>query len=276
MVRALGHKLYISDLVRMWLSGRGFWQPVDRPASAFDGALGNYGATVYTMAAAAMATLRNLSGTEDFDRAMAAFAEEARFRQPRGSDLEAVLVRELGERLDLAQPGGEPAVLDVREFLDQALRTHHQVDFAVVAVSHRRRMREAGWHRGDGGRLEGGEPPPNLDDALSELPDDEVEGVVAIRRVGGFVVPVELRVELAGGGIETRVWDGRQTTAVFTFPGRRIDLATLDPDDKLMLEWRRLDNSAFASDLNEGDGVSEPVSDLAEALSLAILGSLGP
>ncbi len=276
LVRALGRKLYVSDLVRIWLSGRGFWQPVDRPASAFDGVFGNYGATVYTKTAAAMATLRNLAGTEAFDRALAAFAEQARFRQPRGADLEAILVRGLGERLDLAEPGAEPAVLDVREFLDQALRTNAQVDFAVVSVSHRRRMGEAGWHRGAGGRLEGGDPPANLDAAAGELADEEVEGVVAVRRAGGFVVPVELRVELAGGEALTRVWDGRETTAVFTFPGRRVDSATLDPDDKLMLELRRLDNSAYASDLDEGDGVSSALADLTEALSLAILGSLGP
>ena len=276
MARVLDRKLYLNDVTRLWLSQRGFWGPVDRPASAFDGAIGNYSATVYTQAAAAMSTLRDLAGIEAFDRAMALFARQARFRHPRGADLEALLVRELGERLDLAEPGGEPAVLDVQEFLDQALRTNREVDFTVVAVSHRRLMKAAGWRRGPNGRLEGGEPPANLDTALGDLPDEEVEGVVVVRRAGGFVVPVELRVDFADGGVLTRVWDGRETTAVFTFPGRRVDLATLDPDDKLLLEWRRLDNAAFASDLAEDDGLSSPVADFAEALSLAILGSLGP
>lgn len=276
VTRILDRKLYLDDLLRLGLAGKAFWEPIDRPASAFDGALGNYGSTIYGKTAAVMSTLRRLAGAEDFDRALAVFSERARFRHPRGDDLEAILIAELGERVDLSVAGSDPVYLDVREYLDQALRTTRQMDFAVLAVDNRRVMGEAGWHRDLDGRLEGGEPPIHLDEVIDDLPDAEVEGVVAVHRAGGFVVPVELRVELADGSVETRVWDSREPTAVFTFPGRRVDLAELDPDGKLLLEWRRLNNSAFASDLWEGDGVSEPVGDLIESLSLAILGSLGP
>ena len=151
------------------------------------------------------------------------------------------------------------------------------MDFALAAVENRRRMGDAGWRRGADGELEGGEPPAHLDAELDDLADEAIEGVVAVRRAGGFVVPVELRIELAGGGVETRLWDGRESTAIFTFPGRRIDRAALDPDDKLLLEWRRLDNVALATDLERrDDGLSGPFGDFAEALSLALLGSLGP
>ncbi len=277
VTRFFDRKLYLHDFLRLGLRRRAFWEPVDRPASAFDGALGNYSSTIYGKTAAAMSTLRHLAGTGDFDRALATFSERARFRHPRGDDLEATLIEELGGQVNLAEPGSDPVYLDVREFLDQALRTNRQVDFTVQAVDNRRRMGQAGWRRGAGGRLEGGEPPANLEAPVEDLPEDQVEGVVAVRRAGGFVVPVELRIELAGGSVETRVWDAREPATVFTFPGRRVDLATLDPDGKLLLEWRRLDNSAFASDLIwEGDGVSSPLGDLAEGLSLAILGSLGP
>ncbi len=281
VVRVLDRKLYLDDFIRLLLRGKAFWEPIDRPAATFDGVLGNYGATIYEKTAVSMVTLRNLAGADDFDRALAEFSRRARFRHPRGEELEAILVAELGERVNLAASGQPPVLLDVREYLDQALRTTGQVDFAVLAVENRRRMAEAGWHRGADGRLEGGEPPANLargnlDAELGELPDAEVEGVVAVRRAGGFVVPVELRVELAGGSVETRLWDAREPTAIFTFPGRRVELATLDPNGKLLLEWQRLDNSAFAADLWRDDGVSGPLGDLAEAVSLALLGSLGP
>ena len=48
------------------------------------------------------------------------------------------------------------------------------------------------------------------------------------------------------------------------------------PDGKLVLEWHRKDNSAFAADLDEGDGVSQPIADLIEGLTLALLGGLAP
>ena len=277
ITRVFDRKMYIDDFLRTGLGRRGSWEPIDQPAAAFEGALGNYGATIYGKTAAVMATLRNLAGAGDFDRALAVFSEWARFRHPRGEELEAILIEELGGRIDLAGGDGAQVFLDVQEFLDQALRTTRTVDFAVLAVDNRRLMGEAGWRRGAGGRLEGGEPPANLDAVIDDLPDEEVEGLVAIRRAGDFVVPVEVRVELAGGEIETRLWDGREPTAVFTFPGRRVDLVTLDPDGKLVLEWRRRDNSAFAADLEwQGDGVSEPIGDLVEGLTLALLGSLGP
>ncbi len=277
VTRLFDRKLYLHDFMRLGLRRRAFWEVIDRPAAAFDGVLGNYGSTIYSKTAAAMSTLRNLAGAGDFDRALATFSEQARFRHPRGDDLEATLIEELGERVNLAEPGSDPIYLDVREYLDQALRTNRQVSFAVLAVDNRRRMGAAGWRRDTGGRLAGGEPPANLDAMIEDLPDAEVEGVVAVRRAGGFVVPVEVRIEFAGGDVEIRVWDACEPAAVFTFPGRRVDLATLDPDGKLLLEWQRLDNSAFASDLLwEGDGISRPLGDLAEGLSLAILGSLGP
>ncbi len=276
VVRVLDRKLSLDDFMRLLLRGEALWEPIDQPAAAFEGVLGNYGATIYEKTAVSMITLRNLVGAGEFDRVLAEFSRRARFRHPRGEELETLLVTELGERVNLADSGRPPVFLNVREFLDQAMRTTHQVGFSVLAVVNRRRMGEAGWHRGAGGQLEGGEAPANLDVETFDLPDEEIDGVVAVRRAGGFVVPVELRVELADGSVETHLWDAREPTASFTYPGRRVELATLDPDGKLMLEWQRLDNSAFASDLWQEDGVSGPLGDLAEAVSLALLGSLGP
>ncbi len=282
-VRLFDRPLAMEDIVRLGLSRRASWESIDRPASEFSGVLGNYGSTIYNKTAAVMMTLRNLAGEDDFDQALTIFSEQARFRHPRGEELEAILVSQLGERVPLSPEGhltaeGQPPVdLDTREFLDQALRTNREIDFAILVVDNRRRMGQAGWRRGPDGELEGGEPPADIDAESHELADDKVEGVVAIRRVGDFIVPVELQVEFADGSIETRLWDGREPTAVFTFPGRRIDLAILDPDGKLQLEARRRDNSAFAADLEQqGDGVSTPVGDFVEALSLALLGGLGP
>ena len=44
----------------------------------------------------------------------------------------------------------------------------------------------------------------------------------------------------------------------------------------MALEWRRLDNTAYARDLDEEDGLSAPLGRLVEAFSLALLGGIGP
>ncbi len=270
----LGQRIYLRDMVRARLV-RAFYQPVEGPASDFRALLNNYGSTVYGRTGALMLTLRNLGGREAFDRALVRYGEEARFRHPTGRKLETILREELGERVNLAPPGAEPVHLEVAEYLDQALRTTRRVDFRLLRVENRRRIGDTGWRRGAGGELEGGEP-PQLDQELDELDDQEVEGVVAVERRGQFRLPVELRVTFADGGEERLWWDGRESTAVFEWPGRRLRQAILDPQHHLLLEWQRHGNAAFAGDRDEPDGLSGPLGDLTEALSLAAWGGLGP
>ncbi|MBL8974685.1 MAG: hypothetical protein JNK56_29085, partial [Myxococcales bacterium] len=61
---------------------------------------------------------------------------------------------------------------------------------------------------------------------------------------------------------------------VFSWPGRRVRAARIDPDRKLTLEARRLDNHRATSDADRSDGLSAPIGDLGEALDLALLGGL--
>ncbi|MCP3959496.1 MAG: M1 family metallopeptidase [bacterium] len=276
--RFLTQKLYLRDFLRSAIRGRATVEPIDRPARAFESVVGNYGSTIYSRTAAVMMTLRNLAGTEAYDRAFRVYCDTWRFRHPRGDDLEQTLVAELGDRINLAPAGGEAVELDVREYLEQALRTTRQVDFRVERITNRRRLGETGWRRGAGGKLEGGDPPADLETPARELADDGVDGVVVVHRAGAFEVPVEMRVEFADGGVERLIWDGRDRIEVFEWPGRRVERATLDPDHKLLLEWRRLDNTAVTASVydEEGDGLSRPLGDLAEALSLALMGSFGP
>lgn len=274
-LRLLSQKIYVRDLIRSDFRDRGSLQPIAQPASAFSRLVGNYGETVYSKVAAVMLTLRNLVGAEAYDRAVRAYADRARFRHPRGEDFERALLDSLGERV-LLDDGADPAVeLDLAHYLDQALRTTREVDFSFLRVLNRPRPGTAGWHRGPDGALAGGEPPAHLEVDIEELADSEVEGVVIARRIGTFEVPVELEVEFTDGTTERRTWNGRETLATFSWPGRRVRLATLDPDHKLLLEYRRLNNTAYARGLEADDGLSRPLGDLAESLALAVMGSLG-
>jgi hypothetical protein len=300
MADLLSQRFTYRDASRLMLRFRAFLQPVALPARDFEARIGSYGPTVYTRAASLMLTLRNLAGEDDFDRAFRVYCDRVRFRHPTGDKLVATLVEELGGRVVLQPPGvpppgipppgvpppgvpppgasaETPAVeLDVAEYLEQALDTTRQIDFAIVSVRNRRLGGAAGWHRDAGGELVGGEAPADLETDLEELPDAAVEGAAIVSREGDFVVPVEILARFADGSEERWIWDARERVAVFRWPGRRLHLVRLDPDELLHLEYDRRDNNAYASDAGEADGLSKPAGDLAEAFHLAVWGALGP
>ena len=263
------------ELVRLSLLRGVDLDPVASPADAFLEVNGGYGATVYRKTAAIMFTLRNLAGAAAFDDALRAYALRWRFRHPRGQDLVDALLEGLGPTLTLSSGGpGSAVTLDVAEFLDQALHTVEPLDFALARVDNRRRLGDAGYRRDEHGALVGGGPRERADVPLRDLPDDAVEGVVVVRRQGGLRVPVELEVETEGGARERLLWDGQGRYHVFTFPGRRLRRAELDPDHKLTLEARRLDNLRYAAGEPAPPGLSAPVARSAEAVALAILGGI--
>ncbi len=271
LIRLLSQEVRLQDFLPHNISGDGFLEPLDRPAQAFHNVVGNFGTTVYARTSAVMLTLRNVAGHQAFDRALRTYSDQWRFRHPRGSDLEATLVSELGASLNVAPTGAAPVHLDVQEYLDQALRTTREVDFEVTSIVNRALGGQTGWHRDADGVLQGGEPPAHLDKELDEL-GDAVEGVVAIRRAGAFEVPVDVSVVFDDGSRETLTWDNRETIGIFSWPGQTVHQVILDPDHKLLLEWDRFDNMAYDPELEEDDGLSRPLGDLTEALSLALIG----
>lgn len=244
---------------------------VDRPADSYRDISGTYGNTVYRKTSALLNTLRNLAGPEAFDRAFRGYTEAWRFRHPTGADLEAALVEGLGAkvRIDGTGPEGQPIELDVRDFLEQALRTTAEVDFAVERVVNRRPLRGGGYHRDKEGHL-----------ALTELPDEDADldpkdardGFVLVARRGEFRLPVDVLVEFEDGETERFTWDGQERYRLFTWPRRRVRRVTLDPDEKLWLEAKRLDNDVAAPGTDLSDGLSDPLARASEAAHLMLLG----
>ncbi len=281
IVRILGHELRVSDMASLSLLDS-LYDPVDQDASEFRALIPSYGAMVYQKTAALMLTLRNLVGHERFDAAMSTYTERARFRHPRGAWLEDVLVESLGARAPVTSSDsvsrGRAVMLDVRDYLDQALREVSEVDFRILKVTHRPVVGESGWHRDNAGKLVVTDAPdrPKRESAWD---DAELEATVVVQRRGDFRVPVELMVEFTDGTRETVTWDGRARTQIFTWPGRRVRFATLDPHRKLWLEGRRLDNTRAADDIADvpsGRGLESQLANVEEALALAAMGVIGP
>lgn len=264
----------VDDFVRGTVDGEVHLDPVDAPAETYRAVVGDYGDVVYRKTGAILLTLRNLVGHPRFDAAFKAYALAWRFRHPTGADLVATFLRELGPEVALANVDGEDIRLDVADYFEQALHTVNGVDFGLDVVKNRRRAGAAGWHRDEHGVLALQEPAAGHDRPLRELPDEDLEAVVVVRRIGEFRVPIELAVEFADGTAERTTWSGQERYKVYSWPGRKIRAAHVDPDRKLTLEARRLDNHRATSDADRDDGLSREIGDLGESVGLALLGGL--
>jgi len=267
----------IDDFVRGTLDGEAHLDPVDSRAETYRAVVGDYGDVVYRKTGALMLTLRRIAGAERFDAAFKTYTLEWRFRHPTGDDMVATFIRELGPRVTLegSSVDGQPVVLDLADYFAQALHTVHQVDFGLEQVKNRRRAGAAGWHRDQHGALTLQPPGAEDDTPTAELADDQLEGIVVVRRIGEFRVPVEVEIEFGDGTIERRLWAAQDRYHIFSWPGRRVRTARIDPDGKLLLESRRIDNRRTAPDAAVADGLSRPIGNLGEATALALLGGLG-
>ena len=264
----------VDDFVRGTVDGEVHLDPVDASADTYRAVVGDYGDVVYRKTGAILLTLRNLVGAPRFDAAFKSYALTWRFRHPTGADLVATFLKELGPEIVLATTSDEEVRLDLADYFQQALHTVAGVDFSLDLVKNRRRGGSSGWHRDEHGVLALQDPPDTLERPLRELADEDLEAVVVVRRIGEFRVPVELEVEFADGTRERSAWSGQERYKIVTYPGRRVRAARLDPDRKLTLEARRLDNHRATSEADRRDGISGPVGDLGEAVDLALLGGL--
>lgn len=270
------HGFGIDDFLRGSLDSEAALDPVDSTAETYRAITGSYGDTVYRKTGALMLTLRRLVGPARFDPAFKAYALAWRFRHPTGDDLVKTLREQIGELVTLEGKtvDDKPVRLDIADYFQQALHTVDAVDFHLHLVQNRRRTGDAGWHRDEHGVLNLREPSEERERPISQLSDELVEAVVVVQRVGGFRVPVELEVEFSDDTTERLLWDGQGHYQIFTWPGRRLRAARIDPDSKLLLEGHRLDNHRAVSEFAPADGLSRPVGDLGEALTLTVLGGL--
>ncbi|MBC8067127.1 MAG: M1 family metallopeptidase, partial [Deltaproteobacteria bacterium] len=265
-----------TDFVRLSQQGIDTLTPVDSSAAEFSPSVGGYGGIVYRKTAALMLTLRNLAGPLAFDRALRSYADRYRFAHPTGAELEATLLEVIGERIPLSaadpdDPRSGVVELHVGDVLEQGLRTTRVVDYRVHAIINRNAAGDAGWHRNEAGVLVGGdEPPPR------EGNEGPREAVVVLHRSGEFVIPVEIEVVFDDGTVVRRVWSGRQRVHTLVFADRRVARVRLDPEGKLVLESRRLDNHRVAPDESVDDGMSARLGHVTVAAALAITLGVGP
>ncbi len=189
------------------------WGYLDRPA---------YRNLTYGKMALAMGQLERMLGRATMDRAMRAYTTEWRFRHPRTADFIRALSRGAGRDL-----GG---------YFRQVLYGSDALDYAVTVAESRRRKGPVGVFG------EGRERQTSADG--EKLPGWESE--VVVERLGGVRLPVTVELAFAGGERRRREWDGEERWIRYRITGPKLLSAEVDPDDVLLLDVDRLNNSRRA------------------------------
>jgi hypothetical protein len=167
-------------------------------------------------------TLERYLGWETLQRILSTFFERYRFDHPTPDDFLAVV--------------DEVADVDLGWFFDQVLGDDVTFDYGVASATSRPVSAE-GWVERDGELVYQG-PPEDPDAAALHRSE------VVVRRYGGGWFPVDVLLVFEDGHQIRRRWDGRARWWRFEVEHpARLAYAEIDPDDLLMLDVRRINNS---------------------------------
>jgi hypothetical protein len=217
---------------------------------------GNYGFNSYSRTELTLRTLESLLGPETMARVMRAYHERFRFRHPSSDDFYAVAAEVAGK--------------DLRAFFDQTVERPGILDDEVASVRSERVPEPSGFF-GEGSGMKA----VTVKEARKKEQDkDKDKGggrswrtTVVVRRRGEVVLPTALKLEYEGGPTQTitllereyegadaertallaepkaaEPWLGRWKRIELTGPHRLVS-ATLDPEDRLVIDVNRLNNS---------------------------------
>lgn len=197
---------------------RAVHDPIARTAWGYAD-LATYRAMTYSKMAMLMEQVERTLSPPVMERAMRAYTTGFRFRHPRTRDLITTLSRESGR--------------DLTPIFDQLLNGAGLLDYAVDSVSTVRRAEPIGVFGAGGGR--------RLVEHAEDLPGFESE--VVVRRLGEVRLPVAVELRFADGRAERVAWDGEERWVRFRVEGPRLLCAEVDPDEVLVLDANRLNNS---------------------------------
>ena len=186
-----------------------------------------YGTNSYTKPAMSLHTLERYLGEETMYRVMRTYHHRFRFKHPTSRDFISVVNEMSGK--------------DLTWFFDNTWFSSDLFDYKVEAITNTRMPEPAGrfdWN----GR-----------DSLSPVPSEgKFVSEVVIKRDGGAIAPVDVRVIFEDGKELRESWDGKYRWKKFMYTGNAsVRSAEVDPDKKLLMDVNWNNNSKVV-------GVSEP------------------
>jgi len=189
-----------------------------RPAYRYDERA--YYLMPYFKGALMLVTLERYLGWETWRRIVAAYTDRFWFAHPTSADFIAI--------------SNEVSGRDLSWFFDQALYGSDIFDYAVDRVSSSPVRTPRGYGDGPGASWEAG----------GVAPGGAFDSTVDVRRWGGGVFPVEVRVTFADGSVANETWDGRDRWTRFRYQGRsRVTTVEVDPRRVLVLDVNSTNNS---------------------------------
>jgi hypothetical protein len=219
-----GLEISVTEGSRAFAALRGEDAALASPAAEFPG-FGSLAALVYSRGATLLETFARVYGREQFERALALYAERFRFGHPTPEDLE----RAVGETL------GQGAADNLR----RALHERGRVDYVLRGVESAKERSAAGLFDDEGQRAT----------RLAEpLEPQRYRGKVVVFRHGDLAFPVEVEL-VDSAGVRTRhQWNGQGAFGVIDYRGTApLAHAYVDPDRRVLLDDDLLNNAASAS-----------------------------
>jgi hypothetical protein len=255
VIEALGLRIGDLELAQAQNSVERMFDQVRTPAWQYSSS-GNYGFNSYARTELTLLTLEALLGPETMARVMRTYHERFRFRHPSSADFYTVV--------------SEVAGRDMSGFFAQATERPGVVDYEVSVLKSERAKEPRGVFGEGAGRKE-----VSAKQAREKQEAADAKGggrpwhsSVTVRRRGEVILPVSLRLEYEGGSSQTlalverageggsveqpalaaagagtgQPWIGRFKRLELTSE-RRLLRATVDPEERLLLDVNRLNNS---------------------------------
>jgi len=261
MIDLCGIRVSDAHLQRMGYIAEPGLDPVLQPAwKYYSGS--DYSSMSYNKPGLMLLTLQNMVGRETMNRILRTWLERWRFKHPRSSDFIAVVNEVTGQNFD--------------GFFDQALRTTAVLDYSVSEISSDEVEESRGLNffpadsiaadsAADSAAIAltttaltadtldaSGFEPDSASLRQKAKPDSTEQAAeeklycstVKVRRLGEFILPVELQMIFSDGDTLIEKWDGKERWHAFyiTRPARLLS-AAIDAENKILLDVQLTNNS---------------------------------
>jgi hypothetical protein len=197
----------------------------------------SYGNNAYSKPALMLLTLENYLGGETMQKVLRAYFQKWIFKHPKTGDFIETANSVSGRNLNW--------------FFDQAFFTNEVLDYSVDKISTKKVEKGRGY---DFTLVPFSSEPSKDKDKDKEEETEIYESEVSVRRLGGFVFPVEVEMKFDNGETVREKWDGKDTWKRFSYIKKtKLVSAEIDPDNKVLLDIDLTNNSKTVE--KEGNGL---------------------
>ena len=227
MMQLFGAELSEQQTQRAQNNRQQIFDRVRQPAWSYGG--GGYSFYSYTKPGLLLTTLEHYLGEQTMARVMRTYHERWRFRHPSSEDFYAVANEVSGQ--------------DLSWFFRQAVEGTEVLDYEVVRATSEPAPSARGFFEDAKGRTLVSDTEASERDRKGGKKAAWYVSTIIVRRLGGFVFPVDIGLKFEGKPVERIAWDGKDRWKRFRFERpQRLEWADVDPDRKIALDANWLNN----------------------------------